>query len=231
VLGAARRAPYDGHVIARVHGAPLLAVLAIGMLAGCGSSGTGLFATHRAAKSTRSPTSAPSITETNPTPVPPANPQTVPTPPPTGIPANPAAVRVIRAWSDALRRGDVDAAARYFALPSVMINGAGVNGLALVNTIETRVQAQAANASLPCGAKFISADQRGRYVNALFRLTNRPGPGGGCGSGAGQTARTNFVIVGGLIAQWIRAPDEPGDNRRGGAPPAPTGPAPPGPQV
>lgn len=119
---------------------------------------------------------------------------------------------VIRAWSDALRRGDLRGAARYFALPSVMINGTDVAGDALITTIATRAEAEAANESLPCGARFVSADQRGRYVNVLFRLTNRPGPGGGCGAGVGQTARTNFLIRHGLIVEWIRAPDEPGDN-------------------
>ena len=45
------------------------------------------------------------------------------------------------------------------------------------------------------------------------RLTGRPGPGGSdCGTGAGETARTNFVIVDGRILEWIRAPDDPGDN-------------------
>jgi hypothetical protein len=240
------------HVSARVHPAPPLAVIAIAVLAGCGSSGTGLLATtHRSAGATASrgsatgappahahtapapPTSGPE-TETAPTPVPPVNPNDVPSPGPTGIPANPAAVRVIKAWSDALRRGDVNGAAQYFALPSVMINGVGAGGLALVTTIDTRAEAEAANVSLPCGARFISADQRGRYVNALFRLTNRPGPGGGCGSGVGQTARTNFVIAGGLIREWIRAPDEPGDNRGRSPAPTPTvpaAPAPPGPEV
>ena len=66
---------------------------------------------------------------------------------------------------------------------------------------------------MPCGATFLSADMRGRYVNALFELTGRPGAGGSdCGTGAGETARTNFVIAGGRILQWIRAPDDPGDN-------------------
>jgi hypothetical protein len=59
----------------------------------------------------------------------------------------------------------------------------------------------------------VSADQRGRFTNALFRLTGRLGPGGSdCGSGAGTTARTNFVISHGKIVAWIRAPDDPGDN-------------------
>lgn len=148
----------------------------------------------------------------------------IPTPGPTGIRAPAADVAVIRAWADALRRGDVDAAARYFALPSVMVNGTDASGAALVIAIQTRAQADAANASLPCGARFISADLRGRYVNALFRLTGRPGPGGGnCGTGAGQTARTNFVIAHGLIVEWLRAPDDPGDNG-GSTTPAPVTP-------
>ncbi|HYB26667.1 MAG TPA: hypothetical protein VEF89_08650 [Solirubrobacteraceae bacterium] len=131
---------------------------------------------------------------------------------------------VIRAWADALRRGDVRAAARYFALPSVMVNGTDASGDALIIAIDTRAEAEAANASLPCGARFISADQRGRYVNALFRLTGRPGPGGSnCGTGVGETARTNFVIAHGLIVQWIRAPDDPGDNG-GSTAPAPATP-------
>ena len=85
-----------------------------------------------------------------------------------------------------------------------------------------------ANAALPCGAQFLSAKLEGRYVNALFRLTNRAGQGGagGCGSGVGETARTNFVIRDGQIIAWLRAPDEPGDNGtpKSSPPPAPTTP-------
>jgi uncharacterized spore protein YtfJ len=126
--------------------------------------------------------------------------------------ADPAAVAVIRGWSDTLRRGDVPGAARYFALPSLMINGPDAGGQVVAVNIRTRAEAEAANESLPCGARLISAAQQGRYVNALFALTNRSGPGGGCGTGAGQTARTNFVIRRGRIVDWIRAPSLPGDN-------------------
>lgn len=158
----------------------------------------------------------------------------VPTPGPTGRPADPTAVSVIRAWSDALRAGNVRTAAHYFALPSVMINGTDAGGQALLITIETRAQAQAANSTLPCGARLISTDQRGRYVNALFRLTGRPGPGGSdCGGGAGTTARTNFVIRHGQIVEWIRAPNDPGDNGTPRTPPPAPSPSPalaPGPQ-
>ena len=110
-----------------------------------------------------------------------------------------------------------------------MINGTGVGGSALLITIDTQAEAEAANTTLPCGARLISADQRGRYVNALFRLTGRTGPGGSnCDGGVGQTARTNFVIVRGRILEWIRAPDDPGDNGSSRTPaPAPApGPAP-----
>ena len=124
---------------------------------------------------------------------------------------DPAAVAVIQAWSQALRSGDVRGAARYFAMPSLLINGPGQDGEPFVTAIRSFSQAVSANASLPCGAKLISVQQQGRYVNALFRLTDRGGQGGGCGRGVGTTARTNFLIRGGRIAEWIRAPSQPGD--------------------
>ena len=207
-------------MIARVHWAPFIAIVATGLVVGCGS-GTGVFRSTTVRDAQRAPART--------TPLPPlpkdrAGDPVVPTPGPTGVAPRPAAVALIRAWSDALRRGDVRGAARYFALPSVMINGTDAGGGAVVITIGTLAEAQAANESLPCGARLLSADQRGRYVNALFRLTGRPGPGGSdCGTGAGQTARTNFVITAGRILEWIRAPDDPGDN---GTPSAPTAPLP-----
>lgn len=135
-----------------------------------------------------------------------------------------AAVIVIRGWSNALRSGDVTAAARYFHLPSGFFAGSGPP---LV--LRTLAQAESANADLPCGAKLISTELQGHFVNALFRLTNRPGPGGtsGCGTGVGQTARVNFVVARGQILEWLRAPDQPGDN---GTPrTTPTTPTSPGP--
>jgi hypothetical protein len=153
--------------------------------------------------------------------VPARPPVTIPDPPPTGIRAPAADVAVIRGWANALRRGDVSAAAHYFALPSEMINGSGAG--ALVLNIHTQAEAVTAQETLPCGARLISTDRRGKYVNALFALTGRPGPGGGnCGGGASSTARTNFVIAGGRIVKWIRAPSEPGD--RGASPASSSGP-------
>jgi hypothetical protein len=190
------------------------------LAAGCGSDRSSLL--HASTHATRRTIASPA------TPAPLINPhQPLPTPGPTGVPAPAGAVSVIRAWADALRRGDVRAAARYFAHPSVMVNGAETGGSAFVITIVTTVQAEAANATLPCGAQLISTDQRGRYVNALFRLTGRPGLGGtDCGGVVGATARTNFVIAHGRIVEWLRAPSDPGDQ---GSQPSPSSPSP-GPQ-
>lgn len=165
-------------------------------LGGCGGT-THLTSQHRA-------------TRQAPVPPPPTN--GVPAPGPTNVPAPAASVAVIRGWADSLRRGDVAAAARYFAVPSVLVNGIDNSGQAEVIHILSERVAVAANENLSCGAMLISTDLRGRYVNALFRLTERQGPGGGCGAGAGQTARTNFVISGGKIVQWLRAPADPGDS-------------------
>jgi hypothetical protein len=129
-------------------------------------------------------------------------------------------IAVIKGWSAALRRGDVAGAARYFALPSTFINGNGPGGLDAFK-IRTRREAIAVNESLPCGATFISVERHGRYLDALFRLGSRPGPGGSsCASGAQAIARTNFLIAKGKIVQWLRAPSQPGDNAGPG--PAPT---------
>lgn len=192
------------------------AVATVLLAAGCGSSGAQARPSHTSRKPAASGPAGSRGQGAGPFA------QGIPAPGPTGVRADPAAVRVIQGWSTALRHGDVRGAAGYFSLPSEMVNGVGSNGALSVIDIHTAAQAQAANATLPCGAVFLSADQRGRYVNALFRLTDRPGSGGGCGSGAGQTARTNFLIAGGRIVYWIRAPDDPGDNQGGPAPaPAP----------
>jgi hypothetical protein len=120
---------------------------------------------------------------------------------------------VIKGWSDALRRGDVRTAASYFHLPSEMVNGVGSGGELSVIRIRNLKQAEFANETLPCGARFVSASRHGPFVNALFKLTGRSGPGGStCSPGAGQNARTDFLISHGQIVQWIRAPNEPGDN-------------------
>jgi hypothetical protein len=140
---------------------------------------------------------------------------------------NAGVVAVIQGWSNALRRGDLPAAARYFGTPSVLVNGVDAAGQPLAVEIRTLREAEVANAALPCGAMLVSTSRRGRFVNALFRLTARPGPGGSnCAGGVGETARTDFVIANGKILQWVRAPNDPGDNGSPRTAPTPTAPTP-----
>jgi hypothetical protein len=116
-----------------------------------------------------------------------------------------AQVAVIEGWANALRRGDVRAAAGFFAVPSIFANGAGANGQLAEVVVRSLRQAQVVNASLSCGAQLVSTRRSGKYILGAFRLTNRSGLGAGCGSGAGQTASVEFLIRNGHIVEWIRA--------------------------
>lgn len=111
--------------------------------------------------------------------------------------AEPDDVRVIDDWARTLREGDIDGAARYFAIPSV-----AENGPTLIE-IRDREDARLFNASLPCGAELVRAVPEGDFVVATFELTERPGPGS-CGSGTGAAAQTAFVIEDGRIVEWRR---------------------------
>ena len=114
-----------------------------------------------------------------------------------------ADVRVVRAWADTLRRGDVRAAASYFALPSRVANGTPPIRLS------TRAHARIFNRTLPCGAKLIQAEPASSgFFIATFRLTERPGEGR-YGTGAGETARTAFRVRGERITDWLRVQDIP----------------------
>src|SRR4051794_22117228 len=132
---------------------------------------------------------------------------------PSRRPAPAEARRVIKGWSDTLRHGHVAAAARYFALPSIV----QIQPSAAPVRITRRPEAVAFNLVLPCGARLVRAERDGRYVNALFVLTERPGAT--CDA-PGATARTAFLIRGGRIAEWRRAPDEPGDDEATAGEPA-----------
>jgi hypothetical protein len=114
---------------------------------------------------------------------------------------DPADVRIVRAWADTLRRGDVRGAARFFALPSLVSNGTPPIRL------ETRAHARFFNRTLPCGAKLIGTEPapKGFFI-ATFRLTERPGEGE-CGSGTGETARTAFRVRDEHITDWLRVQD------------------------
>ena len=116
------------------------------------------------------------------------------------LPPGHASVLVIDEWVRTLDKGDVEGAAEFFALPSVVQNGTPPL------TLHSRADAVEFNRSLPCGAKLVGAKPRGRFIAATFRLSERPGPGT-CGAGVGGIARTAFLIRDGKIVQWRRLPD------------------------
>jgi hypothetical protein len=125
--------------------------------------------------------------------------------------ADPEAVNVIDEWAKTLSEGDIHGAADFFAIPSVASNGPTYE-------IETPEQARFFNASLPCGARLVEASPHGKFVVAVFRLTERPGPGT-CGDGVGHKAATAFVIsTVGKITEWRRVALDGGDIRGPQAP-------------
>ena len=127
---------------------------------------------------------------------------------------DPAAIKVIRLWSEALRGGDVERAASFWAVPSKVQNGTPV--LTLASAADVR----RFNGSLPCGAMLTSGlGARNRFTIAIFKLTRRPGAD--CGTGTGQHARTAIRVRGGKIAEFYRLPDDPNAPLPApGAPPA-----------
>ena len=135
----------------------------------------------------------------------------------TGRPADPAAVRVIRGWTDAQRASDVERATSYFTVPALVENGTA-------QQLVSRAAVRAFNAGLPCGAVLLrtSASVHPGFTVATFRLVNRPGQR--C-DGIGNQARTAFEIHAGKIRGWVRLTDR--RSQGGGAPqPAPTAPQP-----
>ena len=164
----------------------ICASLAIGACGGGGGSGTSAISSAR--------------TTTTPT---------VPAPPPgssKGRPAPAADTRVIRAWVDTLRHGDIDGAARLFALPALVQYTPGDQPLRLA----LRRDARTFNRLLPCGAELLRTERRGRYTVGVFRLVERRGAN--C-DGPGAVVETAFVIRDGLIAEWRRLadPDQAGE--------------------
>src|SRR5205085_7485667 len=112
---------------------------------------------------------------------------------------------VIAQWAQALRAGEVDKAAAYFALPAIVENGTPPV------RVTTRAQVRQFNELLPCGARLVSTARHAAYIFATFRLTNRVG--GDCGGGTGTLVATAFLIRNGKIAEWRRLPN-PGTGPR-----------------
>lgn len=115
---------------------------------------------------------------------------------------DPKAIKVIRLWTEALRRSDVDAASALWAVPSTVQNGTPVLTLATASDVRLF------NDSLSCGSQLVSAlGGRNGFTVAVFKLTDRPGAD--CGTGTGNRARTAILVRGGRIAEWYRLPDDP----------------------
>ena len=175
----------------------LFAVVAVGLLSGCGSQGPDY--------SLKTP---PSTVVAGPiqTPIPK---RAAPTARPgERRPSQRDAERlrpVLEGWAQALREGDPDRAARYFAVPAIVAQSMTVE-------LQTREQVRKFNDELPCGAKLLEVQHDGRYVVGTFRLTERVGRS--CAT-AGQLVRVAFVIRARHFTEWRQVPDQPG------APPGP----------
>jgi hypothetical protein len=114
-------------------------------------------------------------------------------------------VAVVKGWADALRTGQAQRAAAYWAHPSVMVNGPDAGGNLTLVRIRSERDALSADQTLPCGATLRGATRNGRYVQADFTLGSRTGAGASS-SGCSGPASVDFLIRRGHIARWLRAP-------------------------
>ena len=115
---------------------------------------------------------------------------------------------VLAGWAAAVRHGDPDAAARYFAIPAIVAQSTTVE-------LQTREQVRRFNDELPCGARLLDVQHDGRYIVGTFWLTERAGHT--C-TAAGELTRVAFVIRARHFTEWRQIPDRPG------APPGPAEP-------
>src|SRR5215213_4102183 len=106
--------------------------------------------------------------------------------------------RVIRGWLLALERQDYEQAANYFAPNALIDQGVPYR-------LQTKSDAFAFNAGLPCRAKLIRLKGGGAHVLATFRLS--AGPGGRC---SGQV-RVRYTIRKGKFTEWRQLPEPQGD--------------------
>jgi hypothetical protein len=160
------------------------------LVAGCGGGGGSSQATTPA---TTSQPQRPPPAARDPLALPPGVPRSA------DGPADVAATRTIRRWTDLLRAGEVDRAAALWASPAKVQNGTPVI------TLRTPDDGLLFNDSLSCGAVLAATGGAGGYTIATFRLTERPG--GQCGSGVGQRARTAIRVRDGRIVAWYRLPE------------------------
>jgi ketosteroid isomerase-like protein len=107
---------------------------------------------------------------------------------------------LIAEWAEAVRKGDSERAASFFALPAIVAQSDTIQ-------LATREDAKAFNAGLPCGARLLEVQHNGRFIIGTFRLTDRPGQT--C-QATGQLVRVAFVILQRHFTEWREMPDTPG---------------------
>jgi hypothetical protein len=110
----------------------------------------------------------------------------------------PSAESVVRAWSQALNTGDNEAAADLFAPGAEVIQGRSY-------VLETRRDALAFNASLPCSGEIVAIDSEDDLVTATFRLDDRPASR--CDA-PGAEVRAAFRVRDGKIVLWHQLPGD-----------------------
>ena len=107
---------------------------------------------------------------------------------------------IVRAWSDALNRGDDATAAALFARGALIVQGSASTRL------DTRAEARAWNAGLPCAGKIVGLSSTGEVVTATFLLGHRRGHT--C-DGPGARAVAAFRVHAGKILLWHELGAEP----------------------
>lgn len=180
---------------------PVVLVLALGAVAGCGGGGavttltldgTGAGATPPSPKAFGLPAGVPTRSD--------------------GGTADPVSRRVIRKWLGALSGGQIQRAARFFAVPSKVQNGTRVL------TLRSPAARIVFNDAFPCGARATRLQHaRGGFTIVDFVLTERVG--GDCGGGAGGRARSAIRVVAGHIVEWYRLDSLPTGHPVPSAPP------------
>jgi hypothetical protein len=111
----------------------------------------------------------------------------------------PSPESVVRAWSQSLNTGDNEAAADLFAPSAEVIQGRSF-------VLETRQEAIAFNASLPCTGEIVALESEGETVRATFMLGHRETSR--CDA-PGAQVRASFRVREGKIVLWRQLPDAP----------------------
>jgi SnoaL-like protein len=108
----------------------------------------------------------------------------------------PSAESVVRAWSQALNTGDNEAAAELFARGAEVIQGQAF-------VLETKREAIAFNAALPCAGEIVDLTTEGDTVTATFLLSDRETSR--CDA-PGAEVRAAFRVRAGKIVLWHQLP-------------------------